>query len=99
MLYAIMATDIASSSALRLKHRSAHIEQLNALRDEGRLILAGPHPAIDCKSPGTTSMTGSLIVGDFLSIQQAEEWIKQDSYYLAGVFSEISVKPFTQVLP
>lgn len=99
MLYAIISQDVDNSLPLRQKARTAHIERLNKLRDEGRLILAGPHPAIDSDSPGDAGFTGSLIVAEFSSLQDAQIWADADPYIDAGVYSTVTVKPFKKVLP
>lgn len=99
MLYAIIATDTAGSLDARLAARPAHLERLHALRDAGRLVLAGPHPAIDSNDPGPAGFTGSLIVAEFDSLDAARAWADADPYRAAGVYAEVQVKPFRQVLP
>ena len=99
MLYAIVATDVENSLEKRLSVRPAHLERLNALKDEGRLILAGPHPAVDSNDPGAAGFTGSLIVAEFDSLSAAQAWADADPYIAAGVYANVSVKPFKQVLP
>ncbi|MGQ9659724.1 MAG: YciI family protein [Thermochromatium sp.] len=99
MLYAIFAVDHPNSLPARQQARAAHLARLEALRDEGRLILAGPHPAIDSSDPGEAGFTGSLIVAEFPDLETAEAWASADPYWTAGVYSAISVKPFKQVLP
>ncbi len=99
MLYAIIATDTAGSLDARLAARPAHLERLHALRDAGRLVLAGPHPAIDSSDPGPAGFTGSLIVAEFDSLDAARAWADADPYRAAGVYAEVQVKPFRQVLP
>ncbi len=99
MLYAIIAEDVTDSLADRLAARPAHLERLHALRDEGRLILAGPHPAIDSEDPGEAGFSGSLIVAEFDSQQAAQRWADDDPYRHAGVYSKVTVKPFKKVLP
>lgn len=99
MFYAIIATDVADSLEQRLATRPAHLERLNALRDQGRLILAGPHPAIDTEDPGEAGFSGSLIVAEFNSLEDAEAWAADDPYQHAGVYASVSVKPFKKVLP
>lgn len=99
MLYAIIATDTAGSLDARLAARPAHLERLHALRDAGRLVLAGPHPAIDSSDPGLAGFTGSLIVAEFDSLDAARAWADADPYRAAGVYAEVQVKPFRQVLP
>lgn len=99
MLYAIIAADHPGSLAARLQARPAHLERLHALQDAGRLILAGPHPAIDSLDPGPAGFTGSLIVAEFPDLQAAEAWAGADPYVAAGVYAQVQVKPFKQVFP
>lgn len=99
MLYAIIAADHPESLAARLQARPAHLERLHALQDAGRLILAGPHPAIDSPDPGPAGFTGSLIVAEFPDLQAAEAWAGADPYAAAGVYAQVQVKPFKQVFP
>ncbi len=99
MLYAILAEDAPGSLSLRREVRPAHLQRLEALQAEGRLVLAGPHPAIDSPEPGEAGFSGSLIVAEFSSLEQAEEWARQDPYYQAGVYAKVTVKPFLQVFP
>ena len=99
MLYAIIAQDIENSLSKRMEARPSHVARLNELKDEGRLILAGPHPAIDVSEPGEAGFSGSLIVADFDDLQQAREWADSDPYVSAGVYSSVVVKPFIKVLP
>lgn len=99
MLYAIIATDVADSLEKRLSVRPAHLERLHALRDAGRLVLAGPHPAVDSNDPGSAGFSGSLIVAEFDSLSAAEAWAKADPFVAAGVYGNVVVKPFKQVLP
>lgn len=99
MLYAIISEDVPNSLPLRAKSRTDHIARLNALKDQGRLILAGPHPAIDATDPGSAGFTGSLVVADFPSLADAQAWAKCDPYVDAGVYAQVTVKPFKQVLP
>jgi len=99
MLYAIIASDVENSLQDRLRARPAHLERLHALLDEGRLILAGPHPAIDSEDPGEAGFSGSLIVAEFDSLDDAEAWASDDPYQLAGVYESVMVKPFRKVLP
>ncbi|MBC3419480.1 YciI family protein [Pseudomonas sp. RW3S2] len=99
MLYAIIASDVASSLEKRLAARPAHIERLQQLKAEGRVILAGPHPAIDSNDPGAAGFTGSLIVAEFDSLAAAQAWADADPYIAAGVYEKVVVKPFKQVLP
>jgi len=99
MLYAIIAQDIENSLSKRMEVRLDHVSRLNQLKDEGRLILAGPHPAIDVSEPGEAGFSGSLIVADFDDLQQAREWADADPYIAAGVYLSVVVKPFNKVLP
>src|SRR5690606_34619560 len=99
MYYAIIGTDVADSLPLRAKARPAHLARVEALRDEGRLLLAGPFPAIDSADPGPAGFTGSLIVAEFDSLQSARTWAEADPYLAEGVYASVEVKPFKQVLP
>ncbi|HGM5580929.1 TPA: YciI family protein [Pseudomonas putida] len=99
MLYAIIASDVANSLEKRLAARPAHIERLQQLKAEGRVILAGPHPAIDSNDPGAAGFSGSLIVAEFDSLVAAQAWADADPYIAAGVYEKVVVKPFKQVLP
>ena len=99
MLYAIISQDREDSLESRMKTRPAHLERLSALRDEGRLVLAGPHPAIDSEDPGPACLSGSLVVAEFASLGEAEAWADADPYMAAGVYSSVIVKPFKKVLP
>ena len=100
MLYAIIASDVEGSLEKRLAARPAHIERLQQLKAEGRVVLAGPHPAIDSNDPGAAGFTGSLIVAEFDSLADAQAWADADPYIAAGVYDKvIVVKPFKQVLP
>ena len=99
MLYAIIATDVANSLEARLAARPAHLERLNQLKDQGCLVLAGPHPAIDSNDPGPAGFSGSLIVAEFDSLSTAQAWADADPYIAAGVYASVIVKPFKQVLP
>ena len=99
MLYAIISEDIENSLELRMSARPAHVERLVALKDLGRLVLAGPHPAIDSEDPGTNGFTGSLIVAEFDSLEDAQTWADEDPYIGAGVYKNVTVKPFKKVLP
>jgi uncharacterized protein YciI len=99
VLYAIIATDRAGSLSLRLAARPAHLARLNSLQEEGRLVLAGPHPAIDSPDPGEAGFTGSLIVAEFADLAAAEIWAAADPYAAAGVYAQVVVKPFKQVFP
>ncbi|MDU9389095.1 YciI family protein [Pseudomonas sp. zfem002] len=99
MLYAIIATDVANSLESRLAARPAHLERLQQLKAEGRIVLAGPHPAIDSNDPGAAGFSGSLIVAEFESLQAAKAWADADPYIATGVYDNVIVKPFKQVLP
>lgn len=99
MLYAIISEDIDNSLEKRMLARPAHIKRLQDLQDHGRLLIAGPHPAIDSENPGTAGFTGSLIVADFDSLQDAQEWANRDPYIEAGVYAKVTVKPFKKVFP
>lgn len=99
MLFAIISTDVKNSLEKRLPVREAHIARLKALDEAGRLVLAGPHPATDEKEPTELAFTGSLVVAEFESLSAAQSWADQDPYVDAGVYAEVVVKPFLQVLP
>ncbi|MES9959780.1 MAG: YciI family protein [Sedimenticola sp.] len=99
MFYAIMGTDREDSLEARLAARPEHLERLKALQEEGRLLIAGPHPAIDSEDPGPAGFTGSLVVAEFESLEAAKEWAENDPYTLTGVFASVSVKPYKKVLP
>ncbi len=99
MWYAINGEDMPDSLEKRLAARPAHLDRLNALQSEGRLLLAGPFPAIDSPDPGPAGFTGSLIVAEFDSLEAAQTWADTDPYVAAGVYSRVSVKPFRKVLP
>ena len=99
MYYAIIATDREDSLEARLENRPEHLKRLQALQEDGRLLLAGPHPAIDSEDPGPAGFTGSLIVAEFADLEAAEAWASQDPYRLAGVYAQVSIKPFKQVFP
>ena len=99
MLYAIIAQDVENSLQNRLAARPKHLERLTALQEQGRLILAGPHPAIDSEDPGEAGFSGSLVVAEFESIKDARAWADNDPYVAAGVYASVSVKPFKKVFP
>ena len=99
MLYAIMAEDHPGSLKNRLKVRPQHLERLELLQDQGRLLLAGPFPAIDVENPGDAGFTGSLIVAEFPSLEEAKLWAECDPYQKTGVYRNVTVKPFKQVFP
>ena len=99
MLYAIISQDIENSLEKRLSARPAHLARLEALKQEGRLTLAGPHPAIDSDNPGESGFTGSLVVAEFSNLTAAQAWADADPYVEAGVYQHVTVKPFKYVLP
>ena len=99
MLYAIIAQDKENTLEKRLAARPAHVERLQVLQAEGRLVLAGPHPAIDSEDPGPAGFSGSLIVAEFTSRQVAQDWANADPYMEAGVYAQITIKPFKKVFP
>ena len=99
MWYAIISQDVENSLEKRLSVRPAHIERLQTLKDEGRLLIAGPHPAIDSEDPGAEGFTGSLVVAEFDSLPKAQAWADEDPYIDAGVYQQVTVKPFKKVLP
>lgn len=99
MFYAIISEDIDNSLEKRLTARPAHLERLQQLKQEGRLLLAGPHPAIDSEDPGGAGFSGSLVVAEFPSLEAATAWADADPYVTAGVYAQVSVKPFKKVLP
>ena len=99
MLYAILGEDVPDSLELRKQHRPAHIARLQALQDDGRLLLAGPFPAIDSVDPGPAGFSGSLIVAEFASLEEAQAWAAADAYVNGGVFARVNVKPFRKTLP
>ena len=99
MWYAIISQDVENSLEKRMGARPAHLERLNALKDAGRLLVAGPHPAIDSNDPGEAGFTGSLVVAAFDSLEAAQSWADADPYVEAGVYEQVIVKPFKKVLP
>ena len=99
MLYAIIGEDAPDSLTKRHAARSAHLARLKELQNAGRLILAGPCPAIDSPDPGPAGFSGSLIVTEFASLQEAQAWINADSYATSGVYAKVAVKPFKKVFP
>jgi uncharacterized protein YciI len=99
MLYAIISEDIDNSLEKREGVRSAHLERIQGLVDEGRVIVAGPHPAIDTGDPGEAGFTGSLIVAEFSSLEDAQAWTNADPYITAGVYARVTVKPFNKAFP
>ncbi|MBW6390581.1 YciI family protein [Halomonas sp. LR3S48] len=99
MLYAIISEDVKNSLERRLAARPDHLARLEKLRDEGRLVLAGPHPAVDAENPGDAGFSGSLVVAEFDSLDTAQAWADADPYMIAGVYAKATVKPFKKVLP
>jgi len=99
MWYAIFGNDVQDSSAKRTSARPAHLERLQVLQNEGRLLLAGPFPAVDATDPGIAGFTGSLIVAEFASLEAAEAWANADPYVAAGVYAAVVVRPFKKVFP
>jgi hypothetical protein len=99
MWYALISEDVEDSLERRKGARAAHLARLSALVDEGRLLLAGPHPAIDADDPGPAGFTGSLVIAEFASLEEAEAWAREDPYVEAGVYAHVIVKPFKRVLP
>jgi uncharacterized protein YciI len=99
MFYAIISEDIPNSLPLRKQARPDHIARLEELRDQGRLLIAGPHPAIDSEDPGEAGFTGSLVVAEFESLEAAQAWADADPYIAAGVYAKVVVKPYKKVLP
>lgn len=99
MFYAIIGTDSENSLPQRLAVRPQHLQRLNALQDDGRLLLAGPFPAVDANDPGPAGFSGSLIVAEFDSLEAATAWADADPYVTEGVFGTVVIKPFKKVLP
>ncbi|MBN3564550.1 YciI family protein [Aliamphritea spongicola] len=99
MFYAIISEDKPNTLDQRMAARPAHLERLIALKDEGRLLIAGPHPAIDSEDPGPAGFTGSLVVAEFNSLESAQEWANDDPYLHQGVYERVVVKPYKKVLP
>mgnify|MGYP000680409695 FL=1 len=99
MYYAIISEDVADSLPLRQQAREAHLARLEQLRDEGRLLLAGPYPAVDAENPGEAGFTGSLVIAEFDSLASAQAWADADPYVAAGVYQRVAVKPFKRVMP
>lgn len=99
MLYAIISEDVPNSLEYRKKARADHLARLSALKDQGRLFVAGPHPAIDNEDPGEAGFTGSLVIAEFASLQAAQAWADEDPYIAAGVYANVVVKPYKKVLP
>ena len=99
MHYAIISEDVPNSLPLRKQTRAAHLARLEQLKDQGRLLVAGPHPAIDANDPGEAGFTGSLVIASFDSLVDAQQWANADPYVNAGVYSKVVVKPYKKVLP
>lgn len=99
MWYAIISQDVPNSLGKRQSVRAAHLERLHTLKNEGRLLIAGPHPAIDSENPGDAGFSGSLVVAEFNSLQDAQSWADADPYIAAGVYAQVIVKPYLKVLP
>lgn len=99
MWYAVLSEDVQDSLERRRTARAAHLARLNELQDAGRLLLAGPHPAIEAEDPGPAGFTGSLVIAEFESLEAAEAWAEADPYVAAGVYARVTVKPFRKVLP
>lgn len=99
MWYAIISEDVSDSLPLRKKARADHLARLGHLKDEGRLLVAGPHPAVDSEEPGEAGFSGSLVVAEFPSLEDAKAWADNDPYIEAGVYASVTVKPFKLVLP
>ena len=99
MYYAIISEDVPNSLALRMTARPAHVARLEALKAEGRLLVAGPHPAIDSLDPGEAGFSGSLVIAEFESLEQAQAWADADPYIEAGVYQSVTIKPYKVVLP
>ena len=99
MWYAIEGYDVDGTLSKRLEARAAHLARLTALRDEGRLLIAGPCPAIDAEDPGPAGFSGSIVIAEFESLEAAQAWAKADPYVDAGVYGRVEVRPFRKVLP
>ncbi len=99
MLYVINGEDAPNSLKKRMSSRPAHLKRIKELQNEGRLILAGPYPAIDSSDPGPAGFTGSLIVAEFISLEAAQIWAESDPYLISGVYAKVTVSPFKKVLP
>jgi len=99
VLYAIISEDVDDSLGKRMSARPAHLKRLQALQDEGRLVLAGPQPAVDTDNPGEAGFTGSLVVAEFDNLQDAQQWAESDPYNDVGVYAKVTVKPFKKVFP
>lgn len=99
MLYAVIGEDVPDSLERRLAARPAHLQRLAELQENGRLLVAGPFPAIDSADPGPAGFSGSLIIAEFASLEEARAWAEADPYVSAGVYAGVTVKPFRKVLP
>ena len=99
MLYSIIGEDVTNSLSARQQARPAHLARLEALQNEGRLVLAGPNPAIDSDNPGDAGFSGSVVIAEFTSLEAAKAWADADPYVDAGVYENVTVKPFKQVFP
>jgi len=99
MLYSIVSEDVENSLPLRKEVRTTHLARLEQLKQEGRLILAGPSPAIDSNNPGEAGFTGSIVIAEFSDLESAQNWANKDPYVTAGVYKAVQVKPFKKVLP
>ena len=99
MLYAIISEDVKNSLTKRQSVRPAHLQRLEDLQDQGRLVLAGPHPNIDSETPGEAGFSGSLVVAEFIDLETAQQWANEDPYLEAGAYANVIVKPFKQIFP
>jgi len=99
MLFSIVSDDVENSLPLRRQARPAHLERLQALTEQGRLVLAGPNPSIEAEDPGEAGFSGSIVIAEFESLADAQAWADADPYVAAGVYANVSVKPFKKVLP
>lgn len=99
MFYAIIAEDKPGTLEARMTARPAHLERLVSLKEQGKLLVAGPHPAIDSEDPGSAGFTGSLVIAEFASLNEAQAWADKDPYIDAGVYDKVTVKPYKKVLP
>ena len=99
MWYVIIGKDIENSLQLRMETRDSHLARLNDLTEQGRILVAGPIPVIDNEDPGEAGFSGSVVIAEFESLENAKDWANQDPYVKAGVFKEITVKPFKKVIP
>jgi uncharacterized protein YciI len=99
MWYVIYSEDVENSLPLRKQTRAAHLERIQLLVDQGRVLVAGPCPAIDSEDPGEAGFTGSLVIAEFSSLEEAQQWADTDPYAIAGVYQKVSVKPYKKVLP